>query len=162
MGAIHGRAVLFEDELQPARDIGLPVLDDAERPLFALPCPKLAGTSCTIFGNRPRVCGSYRCQVLIDLQEGRLSFDEASHLVQQALDLVESVRALLPADMDLPDTRTLTGSVRHGSEAAVPPALRLHATMMHFHLDKHFRKAKEGRTLEMVVVTSTDCVEGQA
>ena len=58
MGAIHGRAVLFEDELQPARDIGLPVLDDAERPLFALPCPKLAGTSCTIFGKRPRVCGS--------------------------------------------------------------------------------------------------------
>src|SRR5688572_4233724 len=46
-GALHDAAVLDPDEIADARALGLPVLD-AEKPKFALPCPRLDGTVCTI------------------------------------------------------------------------------------------------------------------
>src|SRR5688500_2967630 len=62
-GALHKAAVLDPDEIADARALGLPILD-REKPGFALPCPRLDGTVCTIYASRPRVCGRYKCQLL--------------------------------------------------------------------------------------------------
>lgn len=155
LGVIHNAAVLDDDEIAPATAVGLPVLDRPGRPGFALPCPKLAGTTCTIFGHRPRVCGRYMCQVLTDYREDRLSFDEAAGHVSCAKDLLAKVRAVLPDDMSLRDAKATVP--RPGESESSEPApqggalleLRLRITALQFYLDKHFRKPKEGTVLEM-------------
>lgn len=126
-GAIYSRAVLDEDEVAPARAIGLPVLDLPGRPAFALGCPKLVGTQCSIFGHRPRVCGRFRCQLLIDFEEGRASHSEALAHVQEA--------------------QRLLGETREGDPAAESP-LGVHKLALQLYLDRHFRKASDTMSFE--------------
>lgn len=156
MGAIHSAAVLDDDEVARATAIGLPVLDRPGRPGFALPCPKLAGTSCTIFGQRPRVCGRYMCQVLIDYRDGRLSFDEATEHVRCAQNLLASVQAVLPDRMTLGEANAMVRRPVTSGEGPAPGAqadelleLRLRVIALQLYLDKHFRRPKEGTVLEM-------------
>ena len=146
MGVIHNAAVLDEDEVEPARVVGLPVLDRPGRPGFALPCPKLAGTSCSIFGERPRVCGRYMCQVLVDHEEGRLSFDEANARVRCAHGLLERVKSLLPEGTTVGRAKALA---QKPGEGADDNHLRLAAIALELYIDKHFRKPKEGTALVM-------------
>ena len=56
-GSLHDAAALDEDEVDAARAVGLDVLRNLDKTGFAFPCPKLDDTRCTIFGQRPRVCG---------------------------------------------------------------------------------------------------------
>jgi hypothetical protein len=72
MGAIHGRAVLTEEEVGPARAIGLPVIEGSEDRVFALPCPKLSGTICTIFGERLMFMPSAFLAILMGMAAARL------------------------------------------------------------------------------------------
>ncbi len=65
-GALHDTAALDEDEQDAARALGLPLAGDD----FALPCPRLAGTRCTVLAERPRVCGRYRCGLLQEVEAG--------------------------------------------------------------------------------------------
>ena len=125
-GAIYSSAVLDEDEVGPARDIGLPVLDRPGRPAFALGCPKLAGTQCSIFGHRPRVCGRFRCQLLIDLEEGRTSQGKTLVKVREA--------------------RRLLAKARENNSPASPPDV--HKLALQLYLDRHFRKASDTKSFE--------------
>ena len=126
-GAIYTSAVLDEDEVAPARAIGLPVLDRPGRPAFALGCPKLEGTICSIFGHRPRVCGRFRCQLLIDFEEGRKSQNEAKAHVREAWRLLGQARASGPA---------------------ADPATGVHKLALQLYLDRHFRKASDTMSFE--------------
>ena len=94
-GALHNAAVLDPDEVAAATELRLPVLD-GEKPLFSLPCPKLVGACSSIYGNRPRVSGRYRCQILQDLEASETSFNEAVGRVGTAKGLVEQVQAVMP------------------------------------------------------------------
>ena len=155
MGAIHGRAVLSEEEVEPARAIGLPVIEDSDDRVFALPCPKLSGTICTIFGQRPSVCSRYRCQVLTDYQEGRLTANEALQKVEQAKEYLAALLNAMPPAMSIHQARSLAGSAI-ATDGLLPPdehdvrnRIRLLATAMQLYLDRHFRLAKEGKALIM-------------
>lgn len=54
------------------------------RDYFRLPCRYFSG-KCTIYGHqRAYVCGSYRCQLLKDLSDGRVTSDEARDTVLRA------------------------------------------------------------------------------
>jgi hypothetical protein len=152
-GALHNAAVLDEDEIAAATELGLPVLDRA-KPGFALPCPKLAGTLCGIYGNRPRVCGRYRCNLLQRLDAGELSLEEARATVATAKSLIDDLKRLMPEGMTLPEARALvlqpppephqpTGN--HGSSMR----LRLAATAVSVYIDRHFRNAREGKLLRL-------------
>lgn len=148
-GLLHNAAVLDADEVAAAAAIGLAVLDRPGRPGFALPCTKLEGTVCTIYGHRPRVCSGFRCQVLIDLENGRHSFDQAAQRVATARQLLAEVVADMPATASAQEVKTMvrtaiSGSGRHAD--------RLRVTALTFYLDKHFRKAKESKMLEMTEV----------
>ena len=155
MGAIHARAVLSEEEVEPARAIGLPVIENSEDPVFALPCPKLSGTTCTIFGERPSVCSRYRCQVLTDYQDGRLTANEALQIVAQAKAHLAAMLDAMPSGMSIQQSRSLAGSAVEAEELQPPEdrnvqsRIRLLATAMQLYLDKHFRLPKEGKALIM-------------
>lgn len=145
-GALHQAAVLDEDEVARARAIGLPVLNRAKLS-FAMPCPKLKGTCCTIYGNRPRVCSRYRCDLLQRLEDGRMLLEDAVRITQAAKPLVARLQELTPAGMTLPEVRA--AAARPPSDTNdMPPELRIAATAVAVYIDKHFRNAREGKLLK--------------
>ena len=64
---------------------------EAGKDYFRLPCQYFSG-KCTIYDRkRAYVCGSYRCQLLKDMEEGKISIDEAYKTVRQALLIRKSI-----------------------------------------------------------------------
>jgi len=155
MGVIHPAAVLDEDEVVPAREIGLPVLDRPGRPGFALPCPMLVELKCTIFGRRPRVCSRYQCQLLQDYRSGLIDFEAAGAKVAYAHELARAVQDLLPATMSLPAARKLVNQGSSPTSSTEAPGLlelRLRVTALELYLDKNMRAEKDGRAIDMTPV----------
>lgn len=95
-GVLHDAGVLDPDEVSAAAEIGLKMLDHSGRPGFVLPCCKLEGTRCGVFGQRPRVCSRFKCKVLVDFEEQRLTFAEAAAHVRSARELYANMLAILP------------------------------------------------------------------
>lgn len=78
---------------------------------FRLPCLYFKG-KCTIYGNpRAEVCGSYRCRLLSDMGEGKVSPEEAMEIVRRAVEmrnrLVSAYSIFRPGEEMLPFTRIL-------------------------------------------------------
>lgn len=135
-GALHRDALLYPEEVDSARAQGLDLVD-GDRPAFALPCPKLVGTSCSIFASRPRVCGGYKCQLLLDLEGGEATLDNALVTVGIARDLFERARTSVP-----PESETELAAIQ----------LRLNRTALALYLDKYFMNSTDRKILEMTVV----------
>jgi len=156
-GALHNAAVLDEDEIATAHELGLPVLDRAKAS-FGLPCPKLSGTMCSIYGSRPRVCSRYRCGLLQRLDAGEVSLEDAVAVVQTAKSLIGDLERLMPQRMTLPEARALAlvaaapGEASTSSDSNSPMRLRLAATAVVVYIDRHFRNAREGKLLKLRAV----------
>lgn len=84
-GTLFQRALLRPEELEPARRAGLRVIQDRG---FEQPCPKLVDRACGIYADRPSVCRSFECKLLVRHRE------EGGPL-EQRLASVERVRQLL-------------------------------------------------------------------
>lgn len=137
-GALHRDALLYPDEVDRARAQGLDVTA-GDRPAFALPCPKLAGTSCSIFASRPRVCGGYKCQLLLNLEDGTTTLENAQATVGLAHDLIEQARTVGPPS---------------GESEVAANRLRLNRTALAHYLDKYFMNSADRKILEMTVVST--------
>lgn len=150
-GALHDIAALDEDEVAAAQAVGLEIVEAAGRFDFALPCPRLEGTRCGIYPDRPRVCGRYRCKLLSDVEDGKLASVAALEVVATAREAGE--RAL----SHLPSGETLASSRRRLLKEVpeLPSVARLHLTALLAYLDRHFRSASDGRLLGTQSVTST-------
>lgn len=101
-GTIFGHA-----HLNPGEKDSIPALMAANatavegEEYFLLPCPYFRG-KCTIYDiKRAEVCGRYRCQLLKDLEAGKISREDALKVVADA----RVMRDLIFADF-----RQLTGS----------------------------------------------------
>ncbi len=83
-----------------------------EEPAFLLPCHAFVG-QCGIYGNRPRVCQSYRCRVLRRAETGKHTWERAQELVRLGKERRDALReaigratgsshvgASLPAEME--------------------------------------------------------------
>ena len=149
-GALHNFAVLEPEETDIARGMGF-TLRTVGKPGFALPCPKLNGTYCSIYGERPKVCKRYRCALLNGLEDGSIGFDDAATAVAGARRLFDQVHSLLPDGMTIPMAR---------AEFEAPPSvgnaagnrssnmrLKLAITALSLFLDRHFRKSSEQNLL---------------
>jgi uncharacterized protein len=99
-GVLHSGVWLREVELPLARELGLevePIGPDAalspERThIFALPCPCLAGTTCSAYERRPVECRTYHCKLLYRYLEGEITLAHAQLQVRKmeaALDSLE-------------------------------------------------------------------------
>ena len=94
MGVVHYTAALDPDEIHHATALGLPVQTGEHRPAFSLPCPRLEGTICGIYAERPNACRRYRCQLLLDVDAG--SVPAAFALSASRMRAVVSQRRLEP------------------------------------------------------------------
>lgn len=139
-GALHDWAHLDENEVDAAAALGLPVGPPSAPPRFSLPCPKLSGATCTIYGARPRVCAAYACRLLEQVREGR-PLDDALRVVAEAHRLAGELRAALGPGVSYSDNRA------HIFEPSRDPATQLSSFAFTHYLDRHFRNRKEGPVL---------------
>lgn len=140
-GALHDGAKLEADEIEPARAIGLPVLDGSIPTMFALPCPKLEDATCTIYGSRPRVCAVYACRLLQEVRGGR-PLDSALPLVAEARRLAGELQAALA-----PGTRFPAALAERRDRLGSAEAQMRSFALDHY-FDRHFRNRSEGPILK--------------
>ncbi|MFL6830545.1 MAG: YkgJ family cysteine cluster protein [Sphingomicrobium sp.] len=146
-GALHDTAKLDPDEVPAAQAMGLPVAPTG-KPCFSLPCPKLQGTLCGIYGERPRVCGRYRCGLLQRLEAGETAFIDAQSKVAAAYGLIGRLREFMAPGMSLPEARAMALKDAEGLRPSDMP-LRLAATAMVLYIDRNFRNEREGRLVRL-------------
>lgn len=162
-GALHKAAVLESEEIEPARALGLPVIN-REKPAFSLPCPRLDGAVCTIYDSRPSVCSRYKCQLLQDLEGGMIELDEALGKVACAKALREKAESVMPPGMTLPEARdvaqaTLAAQADDSGVRAELMPLALHITGFNLYLDRNFRNSRDGRAFDLTLVGGSDDME---
>lgn len=73
------------DDLAALTAAGLSVRERRGIPVFEQPCECFRGDACGIYPVRPVRCQQFRCRVLEDLADGRLSIEEAHNRVSGAL-----------------------------------------------------------------------------
>lgn len=103
-GALHGYAQLQPSEVEAAKGVGLPRRPAPAALRFLMPCPKLEGTTCTINGDRPKVCAAYACRLLEYVRGGR-ALDEALVVVNEGRRLDSEPRADLAPAESFPSVR---------------------------------------------------------
>ncbi len=143
-GVIHDAGVLDADEVAPAGELGLALLPESVRAGWSFPCPALQGTLCGIFGRRPRCCSRYRCQVLVELMDGNLAFDEAAARTRHAMQLYADMLAARPDYLSIYDTKVMA------KNGLFTPALREvveKAMVLQRYVDRYFRKPNEEKLL---------------
>lgn len=102
-GAIFGRVPVERyDDVAPlsAAGITLSVAGDVRE--FRLPCPAHDGRQCGVYANRPTACREYRCDLLQQVEKGRIDSAEALRIIGEAVrlnrQLVEAIRDIEPVD----------------------------------------------------------------
>ncbi len=94
-GTLFAYVPLREDEAEPARRVGLPVVTSKDGPEFAQGCARYGEGGCAIYEARPHACSAFRCLTLQRLEAGEVSFVEAKRRVGRLRALASSLRAAL-------------------------------------------------------------------
>lgn len=87
-GNLHPHTLLEAGDEEAVQKAGLSVVESKGERSFLQPCPKFSGGICTIYDRRPGACGRYRCKLLKDVEEGRVSTAEARDRIRTAKSLI--------------------------------------------------------------------------
>jgi Fe-S-cluster containining protein len=160
-GALHDKARAEPDELEGLKARGMHIIA-GEQSWFSLPCPRLQGTSCGIYADRPQVCSGYRCGLLRQVEDGATEISDAIAKVREARRLFEAVVRLLPPGMSLPEARALPCDPERAPATITPdryPLLVLQVLALTRYLDQHFRHSEEGPLLLEELLTMDGSTE---
>jgi len=136
------------------------VFSKGDRDYFRQPCRYFEGR-CTIYDRkRADVCGSYRCQLLKDFSEEKISFDQAMEMVEKAMEvrneLLDQYGKLSGSDRNIPFTEVLKefgknpGQDGRTASAGVEYELLLaRCNIFEALLIKHFRSVDDFEKLVM-------------
>ena len=93
-GTLFKHALSFEGEkLLPYM---IPFQDDKGDHWFKLPCPHFK-QCCTVYEQkRPKICGSFKCQLLNDLNKQKISFADAHSSVGNIKRQISRLHSLIP------------------------------------------------------------------
>ena len=154
-GALHDFAVLDPDEIDYARSIGMRLRTEG-RPGFDLPCPKLSGSCCSIYVDRPKACIQFKCALLGRLDDGLTDFQSATAIAVEARHLLDNVHAHLPDGMSVPMARAMNQAPPASNGDPIGRSsemrLRLAIAALSLFLDRHFRKSSEGTLLSLEAI----------
>lgn len=150
-GVLHHYAALEEEEVETAIALGLGVEREKDYLGFALPCPKIDVTRCTIYELRPSTCSGYQCGLLRKYRRGDISLDEAVPLVSKARQLFDSVMATMPPTTSFREVREKWRlRSRNGTGEALGEEDRKHLgqsimriVLLDRFLDRYFRLDRE-------------------
>ena len=134
-GAIYGVVPVTADEEESVEELGMAVLAFGEdRRGFGLPCAALAGTRCTIYPDRFTTCRNFRCQLLLDMDDGKETLETARARIAEAKRLLAELREAAGPDEGIVKARL------RALRGEGDPAFNLAGMAMEYFLDRHFRK----------------------
>ena len=87
-GNLHPHTIVEAGDEENVRNVGLSVVESRGERCFAQPCPKFSGGVCTVYDRRPNSCRRYRCKLLKNVEEGRVSAPEARSRIAIAKSLI--------------------------------------------------------------------------
>lgn len=84
MGYFHNKAIINNDEdLSIAKQMGASIIEYSDnKQYFEHPCPKF-DVKCTIYPDRPSACENYKCDLLKNVEEGKIEFEKAITIVDE-------------------------------------------------------------------------------
>ncbi len=131
-----------EDDRGVVDAAGIRLRDD--RTSFHLPCPAYKDI-CTIYDDRLRICGEFRCNLLIKYMEGTAGYEAAFEIISRVKALSSKLRKQM-ADITGQDGQPLRSAymtVRAIGDDSHRAMLLDYAVLLH-HIRKHFAKSRSG------------------
>ncbi len=119
------------------------VLEAEDEAAFALPCPRLEGSTCQIYADRPETCKAFRCKTLRSALAGEIDEESALKRIADARTALGEVWRQLPEGATIRDARRWR---RQAGKASASKQLRASSTLMialgllDIELDLNFRK----------------------
>jgi uncharacterized protein len=102
-GTLHAKTTVKPDDEAIVAAAGLEVSEEGEKRFFRQPCRHFSCGKCSIYAARPGVCRTYRCALLISLEDRQITKPDALEKVSMARKLLAVVRredptAVTPAE----------------------------------------------------------------
>lgn len=141
-GALFDRAKAAPEERPALELLGLHWVEEKGETGFRQPCPAFRGGACGVYEQRPRVCRTFRCRLLRNLDKGAVTMEEALATVSTAKAMLRRGAA---ADGDLTTVaareRVCSAGPRgsEGENGSTAPRLYLEAVAIGMYLQRHFR-----------------------
>jgi hypothetical protein len=164
-GLLYDQARLEDGEVDFARAIGLDVGADPRtttgQKKFALPCPHLCGTVCSIYQqSRPKICSHFFCELASKFDRGELSQAESLQKVEEAQRLMRRIEPMLMPGENWTMARARWSSNRNKTPRSPGEAkFQMLMTALNLFLDRNFRK--ERQRIVSVEPQSMEVVEGE-
>lgn len=81
-GSLFGHVPIGDDEAErlPAPLVAVPREGEKTRLAFLQPCAAF-GATCTVYGDRPKTCRTYRCELLKAIEAGTQTYETAHTIV---------------------------------------------------------------------------------
>lgn len=95
-GTLHAVATVQAHDEAAVKAAGLEISGKVGERVFRQPCPRFSCGSCSVYERRPRVCRTYRCALLINVEAGSISRSVAREKIAIAKSLVAAVNANEP------------------------------------------------------------------
>ncbi len=117
-GSLFSSGPLEPEEVPVARRLGL-VIEDGD---FRQPCARLDVSTkrCGVYAERPSACRAYRCELLVELERGAVSIEQARASVRRLRELVGA----LPGDATTTLAERVRAEGRRIAESCKTPELR--------------------------------------
>jgi hypothetical protein len=91
-GALFTRGTLLPQEVDWARKKRLNVIQRDEGLSFTVPCHLLEKKSCTVYEDRPQICRAFVCKLLVRLEAGEITLEDAQVKVRRLDELYQSAK----------------------------------------------------------------------
>jgi len=98
-GTLFESVAIRANELDGVVERRLPIVRTSQGAKMPLPCSALDGVRCAIYGQHPARCQSYRCELVADVDAGRVSLAYARRVIDRVRELRSVVDAQLPEGM---------------------------------------------------------------
>jgi Fe-S-cluster containining protein len=135
------------DELALMVELGLPIQADEDGPGIWFPCPKLVDKCCTVYLDRPTCCRTYRCTLLLKLDNDEIAIDDARAIVTSAWDAAHRLEDELEGETIAQYRRRRADALLLRSEALPQTPARDRLNELDAILDRHFRKHHQNQTI---------------
>ena len=95
-GVLFSRVRVYSEEIKTLSGLGLHIYEKRQgQHYFNFPCPKFRFGVCGIYKDQPTKCGKYRCRLLKRLLKDQIELSDALAIVDQTIDLSNSVASHL-------------------------------------------------------------------
>jgi Fe-S-cluster containining protein len=91
---ISGVPLKPDDEVAPLKAVGINIVSDNDLTVLKMPCAAHKNCTCTVYANRPQVCRTYKCKLLMKFERDDISQQSALEIINKVKSLKNEMNAL--------------------------------------------------------------------